>query len=139
MNEQDYKRLQPLRIPTGWTMLFNKLEDVEPEELQEQDRRWLFLFTEDILLMRANMHRRKNGKLEEQKLMIDLGWYPDGESTGNFRLVAVLNDNWEYPLLKFSSRSKVEIVNRIEKWLFQEFMPLDFIEEAVFRKKHCKQ
>ena len=138
MNEQEYKRLQPLRIPTGWTMLFNKSEDIEPEELQEQDKRWLFLFIEDILHMYANLHRKKNKKLEEQKLGIDLGWYPDGEPTGSFRLVAVLDSNWDFPLLEFSSRRKVEIVKTIEKWLFQEFMPLYFIEEDIFRKNHCK-
>lgn len=28
-----WKRLQPLRIPGGWTVMFHKLEDLEPEEL----------------------------------------------------------------------------------------------------------
>ena len=39
-----WKRLQPLRIPGGWTVMFHKLEDLEPEELPPEDRDWLFLF-----------------------------------------------------------------------------------------------
>ncbi len=37
-----WKRLQPLRIPGGWTVMFHKLEDLEPEELPPEDRDWLF-------------------------------------------------------------------------------------------------
>ena len=55
--------------------------------------------------------------LEKQKLGIDLGWYPDGDSAGSFLLQAVLNDNWMSPLLEFTSRSKKDVVNMLEKWL----------------------
>ena len=133
---QDWQHLQPLRIPSGWTIMINKLEDIEPEELSPEDKIWLYAYTEDILYMYTNMSRKKNKKLETQTLVIDLGWYPDSEPKGTFRLLAILNDNWENPLLEFSSRNKKEVVERLEKWLFEEFMPRGYIEEKLFRRNH---
>ena len=116
--------MQPLRIPGGWTVLYNKLEDLEPEELPPDDRGWLFSFNEDILHIYTTARRKRNKQVETQKLVLDLGWYPDGDPSGSFRLEAILNDDWINPLLTFSSRSKQESVDTLEYWLFHEFMPL---------------
>lgn len=133
MNElrESRQNLQPLKIPGGWTVDFNKFENIEPEELSEQDEKWLYSFNEDILYMYSDVKQTEN-----QRLSIDLGWYPDGEPNGHFKLQAILNEKWEKPLLEFSSRSKDEIVKTLEKWLFVDFMPICFIDEEVFRKKH---
>lgn len=136
MSKKSWEDLQPLRIPPGWTIVINKLENLEPEELDADDERWLGTFTEDILYLHTKRKRKRNKQVEEQTLAIDLGWYPDSEPTGKFRLVALLNDNWQSPLLEFSSRSKQEIVEVIEQWLFKEFMLFNFIEEDIFRKYH---
>lgn len=137
MDKHDYENLQPLRIPGGgWTVEYNKFENIEPGELSEQDEIWHYAFTEDILLIQNTLKYKRNGKIAYQKLSLDLGWYPDGEPNGEFRLVAILNDNWENPLLQFKSRRKDSIAKMIEQWLFQEFMPLRFIEESIFRKNH---
>ncbi|MBR4083771.1 MAG: hypothetical protein IKK33_05760 [Lachnospiraceae bacterium] len=138
MSKKSWEDLQPLRIPPGWTIVINKLENIEPEELDVDDERWLGAFTEDILYMHTKQKRKRNKQIEEQTLAIDLGWYPDSEPTGNFRLVALLNDNWQSPLLEFSSRSKQEIIEVLEQWLFDEFILYRFIEEDVFRKFHSK-
>ncbi len=138
MPQESWKSLQPLRVPPGWTFLFNKFEDVEPEELSEDDELWLDAFTQDIMYLYANVQRKRNKQIEKQKLAIDLVWYPDGEPDGAFRMVALLNDDWKAPLLEFSSRSKAEVVERLESWLFKEFHPLHFIEEDVFRKRFSK-
>ena len=114
--------MQPLRIPPGWTFMFNKLTDIEPETLNKQDKIWLFAFTQDIMYMYAVMKRKQNHQMEEQKLSIDLGWYPDGDPDGHFRMVALINDCWEKPLLELISRSKREVVETLEQWLFQELM-----------------
>ncbi len=137
MDESYWKHLQPLRVPGGWTIDYNKLENVEPMELDELDSLWLFAFTEDILLMHTTSCHKRNGKIEQQKLILDLGWYPDGEHNGAFLLQAILNDNWIKPLLQFQSKSKDEIIKMLEQWLFQEFMPpVQFIDEQTFRKNH---
>ncbi len=139
MDTPSWKCMQPLRIPGGWTVLYNKLEDLEPEELPPDDRGWLFSFNEDILHIYTTARRKRNKQVETQKLVLDLGWYPDSDPSGSFRLEAILNDDWINPLLTFSSRSKQEIVDTLEYWLFHEFMPLYFIEETVFRRNHRNQ
>lgn len=135
MRTEAWKNLQPLRIPGGWTVLYNKLEAVEPEKLPPEDRIWLFAFTEDILHIYKDLGTRRR----RQRLAIDLGWYPDGEPSGSFRLAAVLDNDWEHPLLTFSSRSRKEVVDTLEMWLFREFSGCGFMEEReadMFRRNH---
>ena len=137
MNIPYWKNLQPLRIPPNWTILQHKLMNIEPKELNKNDDKWLTMSVEDILQIEKHLKRKINKKVEQQKLIIDLGWYPDGEHSGNFRLVAILNNNWEFPLLQFTSRSKKEIVETLEYWLFGIFNDIYFIEdENHFRKLH---
>lgn len=132
-----YLNLQPLRIPDGWTVVFNKFENIDPESVSKSDEdTWLFAFSEDILYIRSEASRKQNKQLELQTLGIDLGWYPEGDPNGSFTLYAILNEDWENPLLTFSSRCKDDIVRTLEKWLFVEFMPKHFINEEIFRKNH---
>ena len=127
--QDDYQRLQPLRIPVGWTVGLNKFEDIDPETLPADDEAWLSSFTEDILQIYSKLGRRRNDELEKQELIIDLGWYPEGDPDGEFTLRAIMDRDWYEPLLEFSSRSKDEIVKTLEKWLFVDFMPIRFIDK----------
>lgn len=116
--------------------MLNKLEDIDPETLSPEDENWLFAFNEDILHIISKITHRRDNQTEEQELIIDLGWYPDGDPNGNFVLQAVLNNDWIDPLIKFSSRNKDEIVKTLEKWLWKDFMPVRFIDEEYFHKNH---
>lgn len=128
MEEQPWwKRLYPLRIPPNWKFLWNKLETTEPAELDPQDKAWLFTFVEDMVYLR----RESKG----QTVSIDLGWYPDGDPTGAYGLVAILDDNWQDPILEFTSRSTQAVAETMETWLFQ-VLPYYEIEEKSFRKQH---
>lgn len=60
MNEKWWKNLQPLRIPQGWTFLFNKLENVEPEELSKEDEIWLFQEFMPLRFIDENSFRKDN-------------------------------------------------------------------------------
>lgn len=131
-----WENLQPLRIPPGWEFVLNKLENLEPETLTKDDRRWLFSFVEDILYLYSKPKQKRNKKTIEQTIGIDLGWYPDGQPDGHFRLIAILDNHWENPLLEFTSRRKEEVVKTLERWLFVEFCPLQIIDETRFRKSH---
>ena len=93
-------------------MIFNKFEDIDPETLPAEDEAWLFAFNEDILYMCK--------QTEKQELALDLGWYPDGDPDGQFMLQAILNGDWNEPLLEFCSRNKDEIVRTLEKWLWAD-------------------
>ncbi|MDE6727964.1 MAG: GNAT family N-acetyltransferase [Oscillospiraceae bacterium] len=127
--QEDYQRLQPFRIPVGWTVGLNKFEDIDPETLPADDKAWLFAFNEDILQIYCKLKRKRNKHIEQQELIIDLGWYPDGDPNGKFTIRAILDRDWYEPLLEFSSRSKDEIVKTLEKWLFVDFMPIRFIDK----------
>lgn len=97
--------LQPLRISCGWEIIQNKFIDIEPSSIIDEDDKLWFHFTEDILQLR---HKERN-------IIIDLGWYPDIEPTGNYRVVAVKDEDWENPIDRFESRSKEEITAKIEQ------------------------
>ena len=133
----DWKNLQPLRIPAGWSVLYNKLSLADPEKLLEEDSVWLN-FTEDILQLCTHIRRKRDKHREEQTLTVDLGWYPDSDPAGRFRLLAVLDQDWTVPLLEFSSRDRTEIVDQLERWLFCVFMPPRFIERESFYKNYKK-
>ena len=137
--EKSWSYLQPLRIPGGWSVMFNQFSTLDPETLPPEDRKWLVFFVEDILHIYTDHTRKRNKRVETQRLAIDLGWYPDGDPEGAFRLEAILDDDWINPLLSFTSRRQQEIVDALENWLFREFMPNYFIEEEIFRRNHRKR
>jgi len=99
-------KLQSLRIPTGWEVSYNKFLEIEPNSLEKGNSIWIH-FTQDILQLKYIF--------KNVKLTVDLGWYPETEIDGTFRLAIIKNEEWENPLEVFESRSKVEIVEKIEK------------------------
>lgn len=133
---ENYQKLQPFRIPAGWTVGYNNFADTDPETLSADDEAWLSSFNEDILQIYCKLKRERNMQTEKQELTIDLGWYPDGDPDGEFVLRAILDRDWYEPLLEFSSRSKAEIVRTLEKWLWVELMPVRFIDGEYFKEKH---
>lgn len=103
--------LQPLRIPTGWSVRWNNFYDVQPAFHSHDSAS--FYFDEDMLLL-VNEH---------QQIAVDLGWYPAFQSTGGFVLLAVRHigegssEDWGHPLRKLRTRSKQKVVREIERWL----------------------
>lgn len=103
-----YYELQPLRIPAGWKVEFNNFSEYDMNEHGEKDS---FELNEDLLQLYN----------EKANLMIDLGWYPAHDISGNYLLSLVRDFNWECPLEEISSKSKKEIVSYIEKWVCHDF------------------
>ncbi len=129
MNRNEWwKNLYPLRIPPGWSFVYNKLEALEPDSLNDEEPAWQFIFVQDILHI-----RQEHGG---QKAAIDLGWYPDGDPRGEYRLIAILNDDWLHPVLEFTSRSTRKIAEVIEFWLFEYFPNSKFIDAESFRRQY---
>ena len=89
-----WKNLQPLRVCPCWELVWNKLLSLEPEACKEDDAAWQFTFVQDILYM-----RKRSG---DQMVHLDLGWYPDGDPDGSYRLVAILNDDWLFECIPTS-------------------------------------
>ncbi|SDH40512.1 hypothetical protein [Desulfosporosinus hippei] len=94
--------IQPLRLLGGWTVEFNNFCECEPDNC----RNFGEIFVEDLL-------RLTNIKFN---LILDLGWYPDGDRNGAYELCLVKDYKWEKPLEVFESRDTKEIVAKIEYW-----------------------
>ncbi|WP_036940652.1 hypothetical protein [Pseudobacteroides cellulosolvens] len=52
-------------------------------------------------------------------MIIDLGWYPDGDPDGNYGLsLAIVREDNSWDILKeFSSKNRFEIRDKIEQWM----------------------
>lgn len=75
-------RHHALQIPTGWLVVLNHFYEVAPADVLGDDGQLDFPFVQDILQLR-NDHLR---------LTLDLGWYPDGDPHGSFRLLLIQGD-----------------------------------------------
>ncbi|MES2789685.1 MAG: hypothetical protein V4719_08695 [Planctomycetota bacterium] len=102
-------QLQPLRIPSGWTVSFNDgLYEVDPpgELVSEQDRS--VFFKEDLLQLRHQRHNR----------VLDVGWYPSGDlATGQYVLTVYANDCLGPKLHSMATVNRVTLVAEIERLL----------------------
>ncbi|WDM30656.1 hypothetical protein KCX80_16520 [Paenibacillus mucilaginosus] len=110
--------LIPLRVPMGFAVCFNKFSDVDPIPCKTGDgfiENWEY-FTEDILQIAMMKIVDGNWVLPKfDKLIIDLGWYPDSHITGQYRLIQV-NEFWEVIREKYS-KDRHEIKDTIEAWM----------------------
>ena len=109
--EIDNVELQPLRIYAGWTVSYNAFSDIEPYSdikvvgLPDEDV-WE-LFTQDLLQI----------KYERRGILIDLGWTPEADPEGSYELTILENEDWDNPLYHYESKSKDDIVKKINYWL----------------------
>jgi hypothetical protein len=101
--------LQPLRIPSGWNLMFNNgLYEIDPlPELWTDESPW-WLFKEDMLQM---CHDRFNR-------LLDVGWHPEGDLVnGHYRLVIYIGDFRGELLYELNTRDRLKLVNAIEQML----------------------
>ena len=106
--------LQPLRIPTGWEIEWNLFLEVDP--IFEVGEPGSIGFGEDLL----HISNTKNA------VLLDLGWYPSDDPEGEYHLVALrkhtnedeMRSSWDRPLRALTSRSRSEIVQSVEDWLW---------------------
>ena len=106
-------QLQALRIPTGWTVIWNQFYEVEPDADIEiaglPDGDVWELFLQDLLQL-------QNGN---RKLLLDLGWVPEANPQGRYKLTLVENEDWIHPVATYESRDKDDIVEQIDLWLIK--------------------
>lgn len=96
-------KLQPLRIPSGWEVTYNTFLEIDPSNIK-QDEEWFMIFTESLF---QAIHKSRN-------ILIDLGWYPEGDPKGNFGIELIKNYEWEKPLESINSKDKDEIIEKLE-------------------------
>ena len=96
--------LQPLRIPAEWAVVYNAFSEYDAEK---DGAEYAYELCEDLL------------QLKNKNLLIDLGWYPEGDIEGSYKLYLVdvtKHSPFGSPLEVFGARSKKEVINRIEYW-----------------------
>jgi hypothetical protein len=101
--------LQPLRIPSGWTVAYNNgLYEIDPPgESVPEEERWV-VFKEDMVQLR---HERTNR-------LLDLGWYPEGDmKAGQYGLVVYEGDFHGRLLHEFRGSDRAALVAEIERLL----------------------
>ncbi len=100
--------LQPLRIPAGWTVSQHEFFELSPgEDVQVEGvlggSAWE-LFVEDMLQISHAKH----------EYTLDLGWYPDSDPGGQFRVRLIHRQDWEHPHMLFESTDRDAAVAAIE-------------------------
>lgn len=101
----EYFELQPLRIPFGWTVQYNNFSEYD---LEKDGEKYRFELVEDLL------------QLKNHNLLIDLGWYPSMDVTGEYVLYLVDTKKdrpFECPIEVFHTRVKAEIIAKLEYWI----------------------
>lgn len=109
--------LQPLKIPAGWLVDWNLLTETDPTENSIHE------FTGSSLLLISSHTRLK---------AIDVSWRPEGDINGAYQLQVIcllpkFNSKtntldyegiWENPELEFSTKNRLELVDKLNYLLF---------------------
>jgi len=99
-----HRRLAALRIPSGWTVMFNNLVEIDEVEALTDPERRAYL-SQDLL----SIHTARG----EPRITLDVGWYPDEDPSGTYRLV-LLRDSWDDILARLESRRHAVITRGID-------------------------
>lgn len=95
--------LQPLRVAPGWRIDYNEFREADLDT--DSDPTAWQMRKEDMF----HATQEKRGRI------LDLGWYPEQELDGCYRLVVLVGD-FQAPLLHtFESRNRPSIVAEIER------------------------
>lgn len=111
--------LMQLKIPAGYAVTYNKFYDVDPVLSADSNyfiENWGF-FTEDLLqIVKMKIN---NGKWfipeREDTILFDLGWYPDSDINGHYRLELV-DGEWN-EIKSISTKDRFVIKETLEEWL----------------------
>jgi len=86
-------KLMPLRIPSGWCVVFNKFVELPPAVDVTPADRDAYL-SQDILSMLSTTYSGDDWRTGEDSLILDLGWYEPRGVGGLYRLV-LLKGSWD--------------------------------------------
>lgn len=107
------RALVPLRVPAGWLVEYNTFVEFGPDRAPAaDDYRWHH--SEDLLQIRSCKVVDGAWQADPDGYLVDLGWYPDGEPTGAYRLVVVRPDFRGDTVIEVSHREQSVIRQAIE-------------------------
>lgn len=116
-------RLLRLAIPEGWIMVKNDLADEDPviengKIVNESN------YSEDILSIERAVWRDEHWVSDPTNLCLDVGWLPEGDPNGSFRLT-FLRTRWADVLFTLDSTDRHQIRRAIERCLWYGTVGLD--------------
>ncbi|HHO51395.1 MAG TPA: HEAT repeat domain-containing protein [Deltaproteobacteria bacterium] len=103
--------LQPLAPPEPWRVAHHTLRALEPDALALDHPHWGW-FTEDLLRV-----------VHPSGRSIDVGWLPDGDPRGRFRLTVLQDSDWRAPVHTETHRSLAALLGAIEAQLASHDAP----------------
>lgn len=106
------RRLMPLRLPSGWAVVFNNfVEFAGDEPPTEQDNE--SYRAQDLLSLESIMMDGEHWRTDSSGLVIDVGWYPDSDPSGAYR-VCLVRETWADVPIRFEHRDCYVIKEAIE-------------------------
>ena len=108
-----YQKLIPFKIPSGWAVIYNSFGYEEPIIVNKRIINDEF-YNEDLLSIELIKFNGDNWITDENNYTIDLGWYPEADPNGNYRLV-LLKEDWDNIIVEIESKHHQKIANVIEQ------------------------
>jgi hypothetical protein len=108
--------LIPLKVPSGWAVLYNQCFNNEDMIVLKGKIQNDISFKEDILSIAQVEYIDSEYRILNSGYWVDLGWYPDRDPSGQYRLV-LFRDNWNNLLIEYRTKEKKKIQFAINKIL----------------------
>lgn len=122
-------KLVPLSIPSGWAVIHNSFGDEDPVVSDGSIINDEF-YNEDLLSIEPIQFNGINWVTDQNGYALDLGWYPESDPEGCYRLV-VLRGDWNNVVVQFESKQRYEI-SQVIKQCF------DLIIQGVDKQKFSR-
>jgi hypothetical protein len=123
--------LMPLRVPAGWLVAKNHFADEIPRVENDRIANETY-FNEDLLSMEQTVYTPAGWKADPAGFCVDLGWQPEADPGGAYRLV-IFRGDWDHVAYRFRSTDRQLIANIINRclWYVNLGMAFDKINERL--------
>lgn len=106
-------KLVPLTISTGWAVIHNSFGDEDPVVSDGSIINDEF-YNEDLLSIEPIQFNGTNWVTDRNGYAFDLGWYPEADPEGCYRLI-LLRGDWNNIVVQFESKERHEISQVIKQ------------------------
>ena len=122
-----YQKLFPLKVPSGWAILHHSFGDENPIVENGTIVNDNF-YNEDLFSIESLYFDGTKWQIDESGYVLDLGWYPEADPNGGYRLT-LFKANWKHIISQFESRDRYEICRLLERCF--EVLTQGFDEQKI--------